>query len=105
MVNSAGHRFGDETTGYSEYAAQLAAQDGAEGWLVLDQRIHDACLPFTDFRQTVDSGALVWAETIDELARAIAVDPTALAEETEQLADVAQGGSSDRSDALPSRRR
>ncbi len=54
-----GRRFGDETTGYSEYAAVIAAQPGATGWIVLDQRIHDACLPFTDFRQTVESGALV----------------------------------------------
>lgn len=96
MVDRSGHRFGNETTGYSEYAAQLAAQDGAEGWLVLDQRIHDACLPFTDFQQTVDSGALVWADTLDELARAISVDPAALTQEAESLAQVAAGSAADR---------
>ena len=57
MVNADGRRFGDETTGYPEYAALLAAQEGAEGWIILDQRVHDACLAFTDFQQTVESGA------------------------------------------------
>jgi len=95
MVDRSGHRFGDETTGYSEYAAQLAAQDGAEGWLILDQRVHDACLPFTDFQQTVESGALVWADTIEELAAAISVDPAALKEEVERLGQVAQGAATD----------
>ena len=96
MVNLSGHRFGDETTGYSEYAAQLAAQDGAEGWLVFDKRIHDDSLVFTDFQQTVESGALVWGETLTELAAAMAVDPEVLQEEADGLAAVATGNGSDR---------
>lgn len=96
MVNLDGHRFGNETTGYSEYAAQLAAQEGAEGWLVFDKRIHDACLSFTDFQQTVESGALVWAETLEELARSIGVDARALKDEAEALARVAEGAGGDR---------
>ncbi|HET7400102.1 MAG TPA: FAD-binding protein [Intrasporangium sp.] len=96
LVDRKGRRFGDETTGYSEYAAQLAAQDGAEGWLILDQRIHDACLAFTDFRQTVESGALVWADTLEQLARAIGVDARALAEECAALAGVAGRAGADR---------
>ena len=56
MLDLTGHRFGDETTGYSEYAAALAARPQSTGCIVLDQRIHDLCLPFTDFRQTVESG-------------------------------------------------
>ena len=96
MVNLSGHRFGDETTGYSEYAAQLAAQDGAEGWLVFDKRIHDDSLVFTDFQQTVESGALVWGETLADLAAAMAVDPEVLREEADGLAAVATGTGSDR---------
>ncbi|MEP6629100.1 MAG: FAD-binding protein, partial [Lapillicoccus sp.] len=64
IVGADGRRFGNETSGYSEYAAVIAAQPGAAGWIVLDQRIHDACLVFTDFRQTVDGGALVWADDV-----------------------------------------
>ena len=96
MVNLSGHRFGDETTGYSEYAAQLAGQDGAEGWLVFDKRIHDDSLVFTDFQQTVESGALVWGETLADLAAAMAVDPEVLREEVDGLAAVATGTGSDR---------
>ncbi|WP_404385340.1 FAD-binding protein [Knoellia locipacati] len=96
MVNLSGHRFGDETTGYSEYAAQLAAQDEAEGWLVFDQRIHDDSLVFTDFRQTVEGGALVWADTLEGLAERIAVDAETLVQEAEGLAQVAAGAAEDR---------
>jgi fumarate reductase flavoprotein subunit len=96
MVNLSGHRFGDETTGYSEYAAQLAAQEGAEGWLVFDKRIHDDSLVFTDFQQTVESGALVWGETLTDLAASMGVDPEVLREETDSLAAVAAGTGSDR---------
>ena len=70
MVNVGGSRFGDETRGYSEYAALLAAQPEGSGWLVFDQRIHDACLRFRDFADTVASGALVWADDVAALARA-----------------------------------
>ncbi|HEX5524767.1 MAG TPA: FAD-binding protein [Pedococcus sp.] len=96
MVNLSGHRFGNETTGYSEYAAQLADQEKAEGWLVFDQRIHDENLVFTDFRQTVEGGALVWADTLRELAEAISVDPEALVQEAQGLAQVAAGAAEDR---------
>jgi fumarate reductase flavoprotein subunit len=96
MVNLSGRRFGDETTGYSEYAAQLAAQEGAEGWLVFDKRIHDESLVFTDFQQTVESGALVWGETLADLAASMSVDPDVLREEAEGLARIADGSASDR---------
>ena len=96
MVNLSGHRFGNETTGYSEYAAQLVDQENAEGWLVFDQRIHDESLVFTDFRQTVEGGALVWADTLRELAEAISVDPEALVQEAQGLAQVAAGAAEDR---------
>jgi fumarate reductase flavoprotein subunit len=86
VVGADGRRFGDETTGYSEYAAVIAAQPGAAGWIVLDQRIHDACLVFTDFRQTVDGGALVWADDVARLADATGLPAAALAEELEATA-------------------
>lgn len=68
MVDRDGVRFGDETCGYSEYAAMLAARPDAFGWLVFDDRIHSACMSFLDFRQTVESGAVVVAADAGELA-------------------------------------
>lgn len=91
-----GRRFGDETTGYSEYAAVVAAQPGATGWIVLDRRIHDACLAFTDFRQTVESGALVWADDAAGLASATGLPPEALAGELAVTASLARGEGADR---------
>lgn len=96
MLDLTGRRFGDETTGYSEYAAALAARPGATGWLLLDRRVHDACLSFTDFRQSVDSGALVWADDAASLADATGLPADALAAEIEQAAASARGERSDR---------
>ena len=90
IVGADGRRFGNETSGYSEYAAVIAAQPGAAGWIVLDQRIHDACLVFTDFRQTVDGGALVWADDVEGLAQATGLPADALAEELRATEDLAR---------------
>jgi len=86
IVGGDGRRFGDETTGYSEYAAVIARQTGAFGWIVLDQRIHDACLVFTDFRQTVEGGALVWADDVAALAELTRLPVDALAAELDLTA-------------------
>lgn len=91
VVGLDGHRFADETTGYSEHAALLAAQPGATGWIVLDRRIHDACLTFTDFRQTVESGALVWADDAAALAVATTLPADTLTQELANAAALARG--------------
>jgi fumarate reductase flavoprotein subunit len=96
VLDTTGRRFGDETTGYSEYAAALAARPDAFGWLVLDQRIHDACLAFTDFRQSVESGALLPAADAAALASTAGLPVDAVAEELALTAAVARGERADR---------
>ncbi|WP_281690434.1 FAD-binding protein, partial [Pseudonocardia thermophila] len=96
MLDRTGHRFGDETTGYSEYAAALAGRPQQSGWLVFDRRVHDACLPFTDFRQTVDSGALLWAQDEEELAALTGLPADAVHDELARAAAVARGEQADR---------
>lgn len=91
LVNCLGQRFGDETVGYSGYAAALAAQQGAAGWMVLDQRIHDLSLPFTDYQQVAESGAVRSAASAAELAEVICADPAALGAELAEAASVATG--------------
>ena len=91
LVNTDGRRFGDETCGYSEYAAMLAAQPGARGWLILDERVHDACLAFRDYQETVESGALRRADDASSLAQVLDVDPEVLAETLAQADAAARG--------------
>jgi len=78
LVNIAGERYGDETTGYSEYAAQSIAHAEGRSWIIIDQRIYDACLPFQDFLDVIDGGGVKWAESVTELAQAIGVDAEGL---------------------------
>lgn len=89
LVNTRGQRIGDETVGYSEFAATLAAQPGATGWIIADQRIHDLSLAFTDYRQVALSGAVRSADSADELATIISADPAVLRGELAEAADVA----------------
>jgi len=95
LVNTEGRRFGDETCGYSEYAAMLAGQPGARGWLILDDRVHEACLAFRDYQETVESGALRRAADVAELADVIEVDASALESTLNRAAAAAHGESSD----------
>jgi fumarate reductase flavoprotein subunit len=91
LVDAHGRRFGDETVGYSEYAALLAARPGAAGWLVFDERIHQLSLPFTDYRQVVGSGAVRGADSVADLAGLIEVPAETLAAELAEAAAVARG--------------
>lgn len=91
VLDLEGRRFGDETTGYSEYAAALAARPHSEGWIVIDRSIYEKCLSFTDFRQTVESGALVWADSVAELAEATGLPSDAVVDELSTLDSFARG--------------
>jgi fumarate reductase flavoprotein subunit len=91
MVNIHGERFGDETCGYSEYAAILAKQPEAIGWLILDQRIHDLCMSFRDFQETVESGALREAPTLEALAEVTSLPADRLIKTIQDSKLAAQG--------------
>jgi len=96
LVDVAGRRFGDETTGYSEYAEVVLREAGGEAWVVLDERIHEACLPFQDFRDTVESGAVRRGDTVAEVAGRAGVDADGLAATLEEAARCAAGDGEDR---------
>ena len=91
LVDVDGRRFGDESVGYSEYAALLARQRDARGWLVFDERVHDACLPFGDYQDVKNSGALRTGATVTELAKTIGVPAHTLGEEIDEARQVATG--------------
>lgn len=95
LVDEQGHRFGDETVGYSEYAREVLAHANGRAVIILDRRIHDACLAFDDFKDTVESGAVRWGDTAEELATAVGVDPDGLAATVAQTVELAEGRAKD----------
>jgi fumarate reductase flavoprotein subunit len=71
LLNASGHRFGDESVGYSEFGRIVAAQPGGVAWMVSDGRIDAALRPFADYQAILDNGAIRWAVSVDELAKLI----------------------------------
>lgn len=96
LVNRDGQRFGNETVGYSEYALESLKHADGQAWIVLDQRIFEACESFSDFRATVESGALKWADDADGLAAATGISAAGLRETLDQTQRIAAGEAVDR---------
>lgn len=96
LVDRAGARFGDETTGYSEYASVVLDRAGGEAWIVVDRRIHEACLAFRDYQETVATGAVRWGDSPAELAERTGIDPQGLAATVAETGLVARGERPDR---------
>ncbi len=92
LINLLGERFGDETAGYSEFGHLELMQPEHAGILVFDRHIHDACLLFDDFRQTVTSGALRWATSPAKLAEQFKI-PTERLSATLDAVDAYASGS------------
>jgi fumarate reductase flavoprotein subunit len=91
LVNAEGRRFGDEAEGYSGYGARTLAQPGAVAWMVYDARIHDAVRAFANYRALEASGAIAWADDIDELAVTIGASVETLTATLESARAAAEG--------------
>jgi fumarate reductase flavoprotein subunit len=96
QVNGEGHRFCDESRGYSEAAADVLHQPGGIAWDVFDERIAGVARQFEDFRNAERAGAILSAETIAELAAAMHVPAAALAEEWSEVERLKARGARDR---------
>lgn len=68
QVNRFGARFANEHEGYSEQARRVIAQPDSVAWNIYDQRIHNSVLQFEDYRQAVEAGAVVFADSVEQLA-------------------------------------
>lgn len=95
LVNAAGDRYGDETTGYSEYAAQGIAHAEGRSWIIIDQRIYGACLSFQDFLDVIEGGGVKWADTVAELADVVGVDVEGLERTARSAQEAASGTTPD----------
>lgn len=68
QLNMQGHRFHDETCGYSEAAPAVLAQTGAVAWCVFDEPIVQLARSFPDFLELEHGGGVLKAEDSGELA-------------------------------------
>ncbi len=96
QVNRDGQRFSNESLGYSEQAAEVMRQSGGIAYEIFDERIADIARQFPDFRDAEKNGALLRANTAQELAVILNVPETVLAAEFEQVARARQARAPDR---------
>jgi fumarate reductase flavoprotein subunit len=87
QVNREGGRFANEAKGYSEAAAEVLKQPDGIAFDIFDARIAGIARQFEDFKSAEKQGALITAETLEQLAARIGVPAQALKSE----ADVALG--------------
>ncbi|MEX0280005.1 MAG: FAD-dependent oxidoreductase [Arenibacterium sp.] len=78
QVNALGHRFWDESQGYSEAARAVLAEPGGQAFAIFDERIAGVARQFADFRAAEEQGAVVTAENESKLAETIGVPLEAL---------------------------
>ena len=78
QVNGEGRRFCDESRGYSEQAAEVLRQPGKTAWSVFDARIAAIARQFEDFQNAERAGAILSADSVEDLARAMGVPAAAL---------------------------
>ncbi|WP_313822721.1 FAD-binding protein [Citricoccus sp.] len=95
LVNEAGQRYGDETMGYSEYARESVEHAAGRSWIILDQRIYDACLVFQDFVDVAESGGIHWADDAASLAESCGIEPSGLVETVRQVQSIASAAGVD----------
>ena len=95
LVNTDGERFGDESTGYSEFAVQVIAQPGAVAWMIYDQTVHEGALPFADYQQLIEADGIRWADNTSELAALIDCEEPAIRQTLDQMTDYVAGTAAD----------
>ena len=95
IVNSAGTRFGDESTGYSAFTPKVMAE-AAPRYAIFDQRMHDVAALEEEFVELADRGGFHSAETPQALAKLVAIDPAALAKTVADAQRAARGECADK---------
>ena len=96
QINREGRRFCDEAQGYSEQAAEVLRQPGGIAWDVFDARIAAVARQFEDFRNAERAGAILTADTIADLARAMQVPAAPFAAEWADVEQLKSSGARDR---------
>lgn len=96
QVNAQGRRFSDETCGYSEQAATVFRQPGGIAWDIFDARIAGVARQFEDFQAAERAGAMLVADSVDELAAKMRLPAEVFAEEWRNAEGLKKRGGLDR---------
>jgi len=94
LINAHGARFGDESTGYSEFARYVIAQPGGVAWMVFDRRIDELCRPFQDYADLLAANGVRWCRDAREIAGLVGA-PNGAVEETLAACGDSAGGAPD----------
>jgi fumarate reductase flavoprotein subunit len=96
QVNRDGRRFSDETRGYSEQAAEVLKQPDAVAWDVFDSRIAAVARQFEDFQQAERAGAILTANTVENLAEAMHIPVATFVADWREVEKLKLAGGQDR---------
>ncbi len=94
QVNADGRRFSDESKNYADRALDVLAQPGHFAWSLFDQRIEDILLNYKPYRDALDAGCVITADTMEKLQTLTGL-PISVAETLEEIAECAAGRRSD----------
>ena len=95
QVNREGVRFSNEHQGYSEQGKVVNAQPDGLAWNIFDKRLHELGMGFEDYRDAANNGAVVVADTIEELAAKLGLPAEPLAETLAETQALARGEGQD----------
>jgi fumarate reductase flavoprotein subunit len=95
IVNNRGRRFGCETRGYSEFAAEVLAQPGEEAWEIFDQQVYAASRG-TRFEEVIEASKVVQASTVEKLANSLGLPADELRATMANVSEVILGKDEDR---------
>lgn len=96
QVDTAGERFSNEASGYSEQGAVVMAQPGGIAWTVFDARIAAISRQFEDYRQAEAVGAVLVADDVASLADAMRVPASTLQRTAADVGALKAAGGADR---------
>jgi fumarate reductase flavoprotein subunit len=83
LVNREGRRFGDETVGYSEFAADVLSQPNGEAWEILDEEVYQASRG-TRLEEVIEADKVRRFGSLEEMSRAFGLPTEALEQTVEE---------------------
>lgn len=90
LVNRSGERFGRETVGYSEFAADVFSQPGGEAWEIFDAEVYEASRG-TRLEEVIEAGKVQSFGSLEEMAAAFGLPEQRLAATVEETNRYARG--------------